>query len=163
MSNPASCFSASPRPAVRSLVLATALLRLNRRPDGVLIYSSSVFTSTKPATHPAMNHRGKLKNFRTRSTATHISSLSGALAKVVGDIDDETSLVVPRRTQFRRVDDWPLPPLSWKVVYMRRAIRIPLFLLLDLFSPLRRRDMISALLASRKVWNPLCTSTCLWT
>jgi hypothetical protein len=33
----------------------------------------------------------------------------------------------------------------------------PLFLLLDLFSPWRRWDMIqiSALLASRKNWNPL--------
>ena len=30
-----------------------------------------------------------------RSTAAHISPLNGALAKVVGDVDDETSLGPP--------------------------------------------------------------------
>ena len=96
----------------------------------------------------------------SRSTAAHISPLNGALAKVVGDVDDETSLGppdVPHLTLEGRSLASPAPLLEGRLCAVRNQ-DLP-FLLLDVFSPQHMRDMISALLAFRNNWNPLLQPT----
>ena len=58
----------------------------------------------------------------SRSTAAHISPLNGALAKVVGDVDDETSLGppdVPHLTLEGRLLASPAPLLEARLYAAR--------------------------------------------